>query len=153
MTLVHVTGKKLKHSSLNSDSKFIMLYFMIPYCQLKDLITRIIQSMSRRIELLRKNQFFSSPKTSQQSVFPSFYSILLGLCQGCYCKESYFRSVHIFVLQCTVSGRNVNTRRMSKPDMGSIFHIKKSMKYSGHRKLLCELSKLSKFNAFNLLGY
>ena len=29
---------------------------------------------------------------------------------------------------------NVNTRRMAKPDMGSIFHIKKSM------KLLCELS-------------
>ena len=27
------------------------------------------------------------------------------------------------------------------------------MKYSGHRKLLCELSKLSKFNAFDLLGY
>ena len=27
------------------------------------------------------------------------------------------------------------------------------MKYSGHRKLLCELSKLSKFDAFNLLGY
>ena len=27
------------------------------------------------------------------------------------------------------------------------------MKYSGHRKLLCELSKLSKFNAFNHLGY
>ena len=27
------------------------------------------------------------------------------------------------------------------------------MKYSVHRKLLCELSKLSKFNAFNLLGY
>ena len=42
---------------------------------------------------------------------------------------------------------------MSKPDMGSIFHIKKSMKYSGHRKLLCELSKLSKFNVLNLLGY
>ena len=29
-------------------------------------------------------------------------------------------------------GGNVTTRRMSKPDMGSIFHIKKSMKYSGH---------------------
>ena len=27
------------------------------------------------------------------------------------------------------------------------------MKYSGHRKLLCELSKLSKLNAFFLLGY
>jgi len=41
-----------------------------------------------------------------------------------------------------VSG-NVNTRWMVQPDMGSIFYIKKSMKYSGHRKLLCELSKLS----------
>ena len=41
-------------------------------------------------------------------------------------------------------GGNVNTRRMSKPDMGSIFDIKKSIKYSGHGKLLCELSKLSK---------
>ena len=27
------------------------------------------------------------------------------------------------------------------------------MKYSGHRKLLCELSKLSKLNVFILLGY
>ena len=27
------------------------------------------------------------------------------------------------------------------------------MKYSGHRKLLCELSKLSKLNSFKLLGY
>ena len=33
------------------------------------------------------------------------------------------------------------------------FTWKKSMKYSGHGKLLWELSKLSKFNAFNLLGY
>ena len=59
------------------------------------------------------------------------------------------------LLYCSVLslGANVNTRRMSEPDMESIFHIKKSMKYSGHRKLLCELSKLSKFNAFNLLGY
>ena len=49
------------------------------------------------------------------------------------------------LLYCSVlslSG-NVNTRRMSKPDMGSIFHIKKSMIYSSHRKLLCELLKLS----------
>ena len=27
------------------------------------------------------------------------------------------------------------------------------MKYSGHMKLLCEFSKLSKLSAFNLLGY
>ena len=38
------------------------------------------------------------------------------------------------------------------PDMDPSFTLKKSLKYSGHRKLLCELSKLSKFDAFNLLG-
>ena len=27
------------------------------------------------------------------------------------------------------------------------------MKYSGHRKILCEFSKLSKFNAFNPFKY
>ena len=59
------------------------------------------------------------------------------------------------LLYCSVLSLdgNVNTRRMSKPEMGSIFHIKKPMKYSGHKKLLWEVSKLSKFNAFNLLGY
>ena len=60
------------------------------------------------------------------------------------------------LLYCSVLsvGGNVNTRRMSQTDMGSIFNShKKSMKYSGHRKLLCELSKLSKLNAFILLGY
>ena len=63
------------------------------------------------------------------------------------------RCTHLLYCSVLSLGRNVNTRRMSNPDMGSIFHIKKSMKYSGHRKLLCELSKLSNFNAFNLLGY
>ena len=49
------------------------------------------------------------------------------------------------LLYCSVLslGGNVNTRQMLQPDMGSIFHIKKSMKYSGHRTLLCELSQLS----------
>ena len=73
--------------------------------------------------------------------------------QGCNARKVISEVYTSFVLQCTVSGGNVNTRRMSKPDMGSIFHIKKSMKYSGHRKLLCELSKLSRLKAFNLLGY
>ena len=62
------------------------------------------------------------------------------------------RCTHLFYCSVLFLGGYVNTRRMSNPDMGSIFH-KKSMKYSGHRKLVCELSKLSKFNAFNLLGY
>jgi len=39
------------------------------------------------------------------------------------------------ILYCSVLslGGNVNTRQISKPDMGSIFRIKKSIKYSGHR--------------------
>ena len=60
------------------------------------------------------------------------------------------RCTHLLYCSVLSLGGNVNTRRMS-PDMGSIFQ--KSMKYSGDRKLVCELSKLSKFNAFNLLGY
>jgi len=49
------------------------------------------------------------------------------------------------LLYCSVLslGGNVNTRRMLQPDMGSIFQKKINKKYSGHRKLLCELSKLS----------
>ena len=51
------------------------------------------------------------------------------------------------LLYCSVLslGGNVNKRRMSKPDMGSIFHIKKSMKYSGHKKLLQTLMHLFLF--------
>ena len=60
---------------------------------------------------------------------------------------------HLLYCSLLSLGGNVNTRQLSKLHMGSIFHIKKSMKYSGHRKLLCELSNSSKFNAFNLLGY
>ena len=53
------------------------------------------------------------------------------------------KCTHLLYCNVLSLGGNVNTRRMLQPDMGSIFHIKKSMKYSGHRKLLCELSKLS----------
>ena len=61
------------------------------------------------------------------------------------------RCTHLLYCSVLSLGGNVNKRRMLKPHMGSIFHIKNQ--YSGHRKLLCELSKLSKFNAFNLLRY
>ena len=69
-------------------------------------------------------------------------------------QENLFqRCTHILYCSVLSLGGNVNTRWTLKSDMGSIFHIKKSMKYSSHRKLLCELSKLSKCNPFNLLGY
>ena len=62
----------------------------------------------------------------------------------------FHKCTHLLFCSGLSLGGNVNTRWMLQPGMGSIFHIKKSMKYSGHRKLLCELSK---FNALNLLGY
>ena len=56
------------------------------------------------------------------------------------------------LLYCSVLslGGNVNTRRTShsQPDMGSIFHIKKSVKYSGNSILSCELSKFFKTQCF-----
>ena len=77
----------------------------------------------------------------------SFNQVIDDNNQG-YNARKVISEVYVLSLGC-----NVNTRRMSQPYMGSIFHIKKSMKYSSHRKLLCELTKFSKFNAFNLLGY
>ena len=62
------------------------------------------------------------------------------------------KCTHLLYCSLLSLGGNVNTSRMLQPDMGPIFFIKNSIKYSGHRKLLCKLSKLSKFNAFNLLG-
>jgi hypothetical protein len=50
--------------------------------------------------------------------------------QGCNARKVISEVYVYVVLQCTVSGR------MLQPDMGLIFHIKKSMKYSGHTKLL-----------------
>ena len=63
------------------------------------------------------------------------------------------RCTHLLCCSVVSLEGNVNKRRMSQPDMGSIIHIKKSMKHSGNKKILCELSKFSKFNAFILLGY
>ena len=55
----------------------------------------------------------------------------------------FHRCTHFLYCSVLSLGGNVNTRRMLQPNIGSIFHIKKTMKYSGHRKLLFELSKLS----------
>ena len=41
------------------------------------------------------------------------------------------RCAHLLYCNVLSLGGNVNTRRMSQSDMGSIFHIKNSMKYSG----------------------
>ena len=57
--------------------------------------------------------------------------------QRCNARKVISKLYASFVLQCKLSlGGNVNTRRMSQSDMGSIFHIKKSMKYSGDKKTI-----------------
>ena len=64
-----------------------------------------------------------------QVVFSIMCSVLCGV-QGCNARKVISEVYVYVVLQCTVSGR------MLQPDMGLIFPIKKSMKYSGPTKLL-----------------
>jgi len=48
-----------------------------------------------------------------------------AVCKDCKARKVISEVYTSFVLQCTVSmGGDVNTRQMSKPEMGSIFHIK-----------------------------
>ena len=65
------------------------------------------------------------------------------------------RCTHLLYCSVLSLGGNVNTRRMSKSDMRSIFHIKNQWHilvivnyYVNYQNY-----KLSKLNAFNLLGY
>ena len=67
-------------------------------------------------------------------------------------RNLFQKCKHFMYCSVLSLGGKVNTRRMSQPDMESIF-TKIIMKYSCHRKLLCELSKFSKLNGFILLGY
>ena len=68
-------------------------------------------------------------------------------------EKLFQRCVQLLYFSVLSLGGNVNTPRSVEAWHGIHLSHKKSMKYSGHRKLLCELSKPSKFNAFNLLGY
>ena len=55
-----------------------------------------------------------------------------------------------FVLQCTVSGRKCKHKTDVETGPGIHISHKKTIKFSGQRKLLCELSKLSNLNALIL---
>ena len=73
----------------------------------------------------------------------SSVGVRFNIVQRCNAKKELFQKcTHLLYCSVLSLGDNVNTRRMLPPDMGSIFHIKKSMKYSGRRTLLCVLSKL-----------
>ena len=69
------------------------------------------------------------------------------MAQGYNARKVISEVIASFVLQCTVSlGGNVNTRWLSKPDMGSIIQIKNQWNILVRKLLICELSKLSKFS-------
>jgi len=72
------------------------------------------------------------------------------LAQGFNARKVNSEVYASFVLQCTVTGRYGKHKTDVEAWHGIHLSHNKAMKYSGHRKLLCELSK---FNAFNLLGY
>ena len=59
------------------------------------------------------------------------------------------------LLYCSVLslGGSVNTRRMSKPDMGSIFYIQNQWNVLVIGNYNVNYNNYQKFNAFNLLGY
>ena len=67
-------------------------------------------------------------------------------------EKLFQRCTHLLYCSVLSLGGNVNTRRVSQPDMESIF-TKIIYEIFGYRKLLCEFSKLSKLNDFNFLGY
>ena len=60
------------------------------------------------------------------------------------------RCTHFLYCSVLSLGGKVNTRRMSHPDMESIFT---KIIYEIFWSYFCEFSKLSKLNAFNLIGY
>ena len=63
------------------------------------------------------------------------------------------RCTHLLCGSVLSLGGNVNMQNDVEAWHGFLLSHQKSIKYSGHRQLLCKLSKFSKFNAFNFLGY
>ena len=85
------------------------------------------------LDLLCEVEFHRVQVYSVYSPWVTDYNVLLKvIMQG----KLFHWCTHLLFCSVLSIGGKVNTRRMSKSDMGSIFYIKKPMKYSGHRKLL-----------------
>ena len=92
-----------------------------------------------------------------ENISPWF--IVRGVYQGCNARKVFSEVYASFVLQSL--GGNVNPRRMSKPDMGSIFHIKKNqwnilvianyyVNYQNHQNLMLLTSSDTKRTLMHL---
>ena len=104
--------------------------------------------------MCRNVQFLASETIEKLTLHISSIPLSVGPAQGYNARKVISEVCASFVLQCTVSGQLCKHQTDVEAWHGiHLLHKKKSIKYSGHRKLLCELSKLSKFNAFKHLGY
>ena len=102
----------------------------------------------------------SSWKQPQSCSSPVFFLFLLEtgnndmtLVQGYNARKIFPELYASLVLECTVSGGYCKHKTNVRAWHGIHLSHKKSMKYFGHRKLLFKLSKLSKCNVYNHLGY
>ena len=96
-------------SSLYSEG-FIKLFLDIPLEASSDTWRVRVQSLNFQIQKL------------SQSVVTS-HKLDLANCKDLMQGRLFQRCTHLLYCSVLSPGGNVNTRRMSKPDMGSIFHI------------------------------
>ena len=96
-------------SSLYSEG-FIKLFLDIPLEASSDTWRVRVQSLNFQIQKL------------SQSVVTS-HKLDLANCKDLMQGRLFQRCTHLLYCSVLSLGGNVNTRRMSKPDMGSIFHI------------------------------
>ena len=65
----------------------------------------------------------------------------------------YQKCAHLLYCSTLSLGGNVNTRRMLAPDIGSIFHIKKSKKYFLRDHRLITIQTNNKYRLFKIWGF
>ena len=75
---------------------------------------------------------YSNPSYFKQLTSPPSTKVIMQRC------------THLLYCSVLSLGGNVNTRRLSKPDMGSTFYIKINEIFLSKETILCEFSKLSK---------
>ena len=115
--------------------------------------------------MIKKLVRLIAPITPSHSTKPNYISLVRvlqittvhthSLVEGMVIMQGMFfkRCTHLLYCSVLYLLGNVNTWRMSKPDKGSSFRIKNQWNILVIRKILYKISKLSKFNACNLLGY
>ena len=109
--------------------------------------TRFIDQLTRQFNTFLEKiiECILYPKNIEISIYKGLELLQHIFIQVIMQKKLCQRCKHLFYCSVLSLGVNVNTNVEAWHGI-NLLH-KKSMKYSGHRKLFCEWSKLSKFNA------